>query len=446
MNASNNTLHDNAYGRVKQICTDFIAEKYGDHPPKEITARLEKELSLPTAIKFADILLTSALMVKAAAENGEITVLRGCTASSLISYCLGITKNNPLPAHYYCPVCKRVEWVSSADSGYDLPESTCRCGGEMQGDGLDLCYQSFFGFSGDKIPDIPMNFSKNGKGIVVDALKNKIVGKDRLLWASSPISGDDADDLIVDKDALLIIPKGKSASDFSPLQKERYAELPVAKRARYDLRDDLYCCNIYDFDFVERLKRLAEKTGISAYENTPLDGAELIKLIKSDDLHGITAFQDIPEALKSIDVSDFTDLAKLLGLCFRSEKAPSTYQTLLKNKSIRLREVPAYREDIFFDLINRDVSDEDAFRCMETVRKGLIARNRLPDGEMHRFETVLQSAGLPDWYLDFCKNSLYLFPKAHGTEYTRIAVIEAFYKTHFREIFEEVTASASADK
>lgn len=467
---------DNAYDIVKQVCYDFIADKYGDNPPKEVTERLETELGLPTAIDFADVFLLSANIVRAAKVNSEFAIPRADTASSFISYCLGITEINPLPPHYYCPNCKKIEWVSHVYSGYDLPYNNCTCGSKMQGDGQNICYQSFFGYSGDKVPDIDLNFSSHGRNVVINSLKNIILDKEQIVLGGctgsvvneySPLnikkcikeyedktensfSEEEKQNIFnkiectkafddINESSLMIIPKNKEIYDFTPIRDGDFFGFPVTHYSFNELWDFIYNCDIFVFPFVEQLKLLERKTDADIC-NIPLNGIELIELIKNADLSGIKCFEeyDIPSVIKSVEIRNFTDLSKLLGLYFRMGEMQGDCESALKSGRIKLSEIPAYREDIYFDLLNQGMDKWAAFQYMEIIHKGRIANNYSSDDDVKKFENDLTEIGMPQWYIDYCKHTRYLFPKAHGAEYTRVAVIQAWYKVHFREIFEEV--------
>lgn len=68
-------------------------------------------------------------------------------AASFVAWLLGGTNVNPLPAHYYCPVCKKVEFVSGAACGLDLEEKRCSCGSEYRKDGFGIDAVNMYPFS-----------------------------------------------------------------------------------------------------------------------------------------------------------------------------------------------------------------------------------------------------------------------------------------------------------
>ena len=58
--------------------------------------------------------------------------------ASFIAWLLSGTNVNPLPAHYYCPVCKKVEFHSEEKCGIDLPDKVCTCGNNNHKDGFGI--------------------------------------------------------------------------------------------------------------------------------------------------------------------------------------------------------------------------------------------------------------------------------------------------------------------
>ena len=56
--------------------------------------------------------------------------------TSFIAWLLGETKVDPLPAHYYCSVCRKVEFDLNEKCGIDWFEKKCSCGNDYKKDGF----------------------------------------------------------------------------------------------------------------------------------------------------------------------------------------------------------------------------------------------------------------------------------------------------------------------
>ena len=100
--------------KISDLVLPYVQEAYGAFPPPEISDRIDGGFSLLTSL-------------------------------------LGITQVNPLPPHYYCPICKRIEFCSDVEDGFDPPDCACpQCGAMMRGDGheiiLDDCEAFFAGW------------------------------------------------------------------------------------------------------------------------------------------------------------------------------------------------------------------------------------------------------------------------------------------------------------
>lgn len=462
-------IFPHAYDEIESIALAFLKEKYGDNVPFPVRERLYTELEMVNRAGFANQYFLAAKLIRAAKAAGGLWNTRYTAASSFLTFCLGISKINPLKPHYYCPNCKRIEWVEAVASGYDLPEKECACGSRMQGDGHNIPFETFLGFCGDKVPDFDLNFDETGETAAVLFLKKQFLFCNRLVWAgtSNTLCDAKADRLIrayekekgihfaeaqrqqwmkkldgvkcagsIHPNGFVILPNNMSVHDYIPVNGKTDRGIPAAQFDLQDLYIAFCDCDVLQTAFLSMVKKLEESTGVKT-DDIPIGITELLHCIRNEDTAGICQFGNAFTAKLSalFKPRNFSDLVKLIGLVQSIHVQSENEEYWVTENMDNLHELPTCRDDIYLNMLAHGIDSRKAFRFAITVRKGLFAKGRINEKDTADFEALIKSAGLPDWYFKYCTQILYLFSKAHAAEIVRIAAIDAWYKVHFPKQF-----------
>ena len=174
---------------IKKRCLKAAKDKYGDPLPDIIEVRLSDEFrKIEASDSWAYYLLVSKLTDKCT-ELGGLHICRGAANSSFAAYLLGIVDTNPLPPHYWCPNCKRVEFVDEQKYligfdliGYGTERKLCpRCGTAYKGEGINSPCEFFMGYNGEKEAHFELSLSEESIKGVVEYLE-ELFGNDRVFY------------------------------------------------------------------------------------------------------------------------------------------------------------------------------------------------------------------------------------------------------------------------
>ncbi len=462
---------------VEQITWEAAWRIYGHDQalPPIVSARIEKELRSIIDNGFATMYDIARRLVKQSNDDGYLVGSRGSVGSSLIASLCGITEVNPLAPHYVCPHCRYSEFDLSGrfGSGYDLPDRVCpACGHALAKEGQDIPFETFLGFTGDKTPDIDLNFSGEYQARAHNMIE-EMFGKEFTFKAGTISTYAEKNTMAMVRGyfektggyateaekrrlanrlqgvrqttgqhpgAIVVVPQDREIYDFTPVHHPADKAANGIITTHFDfnsLHDTLLKLDVLGKDDPTMLRFLEQLTGVEVLR-VPFMDPQVMSLFTSTRALGIAdgswdvpiGTLSIPEMgtfmaramIRDIRPQRFYDLVQLMGLSHGKNVWVGNAQDLIRQGTCDITEVIGCRDSIMTALIQFGLTSQSAFDIMERVRKGR--------GLTASQEADMREHNVPEWYIDSCKKISYMFPKAHAVAYAITALRLAWFKVY----------------
>lgn len=381
---------------------------YGETPPTICWSRLAAEEAAFCGTDAIQSFYILGKIEESAQQHGELFFADGAISSSFAAWLLGATKVNPLPPHYRCPKCRNTVFVSSAVDGFDLPAKNCSCGEAFIRDGHNIPFEDM-AKAEQRGTHVNLRTSERFEPIATEIIKTFYLGKAELIPVQMTSNGQS-----ISTRRYVVLKENKARP---PLSED--GTWHVDAEEHWHWLDDETTYTLYLNNQIDRISKMRALTNAKNPDPVQLINPEMVEqlLERYQERHS-----HIRTGLNKDEKHDFDYLLKLEGFAHSSgawtEKGFREYENgsiIFAEGRAKFREIPAFREDLWNDIstaLAKHGIRDNGLALQITSDVGRLGRY-YNKGMPANIEKLLEELGLPEWYPEYLKKVMYMFPKGH---------------------------------
>lgn len=398
----------------------MLYEKYGEKPDIRVMNRWyteTAELENSDAVVAFDL---AAKIRQTTRERGGHVRFTADVHSSFAAYIMGASDINPLPPHYFCPVCKKIEFSDEVPMWWELPARRCACGREYERDGYNIPAESVRTTVGS-VTLLSVILPIELHACVRELMEGYF--SDRIMVTFKRKDNEDFERVVFLPDERF----GMSHGDIMPLEEhlKLTCEHPAVSLL---LKEDM------------KLYAELEKETNTSFDRIPFASPEVLEALVTGNTEGIPEFgtRFIRNVIGETKPKTFTDLFRIMGLTHGTGVYINNAADLIAG-GMPLGDVIAYREDVFLYVQERmrEKGFYDtgyAYRIMRAANRGTVLKNGLPEELL----THLREIGCEPWFIESIAKVRFLFPMGDGAYFMKYSLILMWYKLHYPEAFAKI--------
>lgn len=387
--------------KIISIAKNKMQEMYGNNPPMRIVNRFKtEELMLDRHEMLLWMGFFGKLQEKFCKKDFYFEIRGAQMGASFMAWLLGGTYVNPLPSHYYCSTCKKIEFVTNEKCGIDLPEKKCSCGRCYQQDGFGISEANMYPLKNYNEIYVSCNATECVKRCLQEYFEGYGIVRELNILSNKQMYIENEDQFKVTRFILL-------SKDMGKKYPEEIINIPANEY--YELLSEWP-----ELMTIEAVNERISRHGLESLKVTTQQVNDFFNYGKKNNIFKEQYKNlNLEKVLLDMEKPKFSEMLSLYGFLYGSGVWEDNAE-LLYDTGIPLSELISCREDVYnylYDKLNDKCCENPsgvAFAIKEAVRKGKYSNSRIQE----ETEQILLESGVPEWYVESMKKIVYLFPKA----------------------------------